>query len=123
MERPRRDTREDQRGWRKLYQALDERLGLSAFQYPVPPHANTLRYSLGGVTLISFLILVATGFLLAQFYNPLPEAANESTRYISHGSPGTHHPRRPLLGGAGDDFRGQPPSPAGAHQRSVQAPP
>jgi len=66
----------------RMWRVLDERLGLGALQYPVPPHANTLGYSLGGITLTSFLILVATGFLLTQYYNPLPEAANESTRYI-----------------------------------------
>ena len=82
MERPGRDAREDPGCWRKLWQALDERLGLSALQYPVPPHANTPGYSLGGITLISFLILVATGFLLTQYYDPMPEAANESVRYI-----------------------------------------
>ncbi len=82
MERPRRDTGEHQRGWGKLWRALDERLGLSALRYPVPPHANTLGYSLGGITLVSFLILVATGFLLTQYYDPLPEGANQSVRYI-----------------------------------------
>ena len=76
------DDRNERGTRRTLWQNLDERLGLGAVQYPVPPHANTLGYSLGGITLICFLILVATGFLLAQYYNPLPEAANESTRYI-----------------------------------------
>jgi len=76
------DDRNERGTRRTLWQNLDERLGLGAVQYPVPPHANTLGNSLGGITLICFLILVATGFLLAQYYNPLPEAANESTRYI-----------------------------------------
>lgn len=82
MQGAERKTGEVQRGRGMLWRVLDERLGLSGLQYPVPPHANTLGYSLGGITLISFLILVATGFLLTQYYNPLPEAANESTRYV-----------------------------------------
>jgi len=31
-----------------------EASGLAAFDYPVPAHANTLWYSLGGITLSSF---------------------------------------------------------------------
>lgn len=73
---------EEERGRGNFWRVLDERLGLSTFRYPVPPHANTLAYTLGGITLISFLILVATGFLLTQYYDPLPEAANQSVRYI-----------------------------------------
>lgn len=65
-----------------LWQALDERLGLGAFSYPVPGHANTLWYCLGALTLFSFVVLVITGFVLAQYYNPLPEQANHSLRHI-----------------------------------------
>jgi hypothetical protein len=36
----------------RLWQALDERLGLSGLQYPIPEHANKLAYSLGGLSLI-----------------------------------------------------------------------
>jgi quinol-cytochrome oxidoreductase complex cytochrome b subunit len=45
----------------RLWQALDERLGLSGLQYPIPEHANKLAYSLGGLSLICFVLLVATG--------------------------------------------------------------
>lgn len=68
----------DQRVWK----ALDERLGLGAFSYPVPRHADTLWYCLGALTLTSFVILAITGFLLAQYYNPLPAEANHSIRYL-----------------------------------------
>lgn len=62
--------------------AVDERLGLSTFRYPVPEHANTLGWSLGGLTATSLVVLIATGVLLTQYFNPTPEAANVSTRAI-----------------------------------------
>lgn len=65
-----------------FWDAVDERLGLSSLSYPVPRHANTVLYTLGGITLVSFLILVATGIVLAQFYHPHPSEANKSIRYI-----------------------------------------
>jgi len=49
---------------------LDDRLGLSGIRYPVPTHANTLPYTLGGITIVSFLLLVLTGIYLGQFYDP-----------------------------------------------------
>lgn len=66
-------------GWRA---AFDERLGISALRYPVPRHANTIAWTLGGLTLASLLILVATGILLAQFYTPTPEDARASVLHI-----------------------------------------
>ncbi len=68
--------------WERITAALDERLGLSALRYPVPRHANTLAWTLGGLTLASLLLLIATGILLAQFYTPTPEAARESVLHI-----------------------------------------
>ena len=65
-----------------LLSAVDERLGLSALQYPVPEHANTLGWSLGGLTAASLGLLIATGLVLTQFFNPTPEAANASVRTI-----------------------------------------
>ena len=49
-------------GWRRrALDALDERLGLEGLRYPIPAHANTLAYSLGGLTLITFVLMVARG--------------------------------------------------------------
>ena len=62
--------------------AIDERLGLKALQYPVPEHANNLGWSLGGLTAAALFILIVTGIILTQFYNPTPEAANASVRDI-----------------------------------------
>lgn len=68
--------------FRKIWSALEERLSLSSLAYPVPEHANTLPYLLGGITLFGFLILFATGVLLAQFYNPEPAQAHGSVIYL-----------------------------------------
>ena len=43
--------------WRRAWQAIDERLGLSGLAYPVPAHANGIGYILGGITFFGFLIL------------------------------------------------------------------
>ena len=67
---------------RRALKALDERLGLDALRYEVPEHANNLGWSLGGVTGYTFVVLVATGMVLVQFYNPTPEGANQSVRDI-----------------------------------------
>src|SRR3990170_540431 len=65
--------------------ALDERLGLSELTYPVPQHANTVAYSLGGMSLIGFVMLFISGVLLAQYYHPMPEFANDSVRAMMQG--------------------------------------
>ncbi len=68
--------------WHRAWQAIDERLGLSALAYPVPAHANGIGYILGGITFFGFLILAATGIWLAQYYHPTPATARESVVYI-----------------------------------------
>ena len=67
---------------RRLFDALDERLGIGALHYPIPEHANKLAYSLGGLSLAAFLLLLATGVILAQYYDPSPEAAHASVRSL-----------------------------------------
>lgn len=67
---------------RRVLDAIDERFGLKALQYPVPEHANKLAYSLGGLTLIAFILIVATGVFLTQYYNPDPAEAHGSVREI-----------------------------------------
>lgn len=61
---------------------IDSRMGLDALSYPVPTHANTLFYTLGGITAFSFFVLIVTGIYLAQFYDPTPAAARDSVIYI-----------------------------------------
>ena len=62
---------------------LDDRLGIGALRYPVPRHANSLAYTLGGITLVSFILLVLTGIYLAQFYDPTAAKAHISVTYIT----------------------------------------
>jgi quinol-cytochrome oxidoreductase complex cytochrome b subunit len=62
----------------------DDRLGLSALRYRVPAHANTIWYTLGGITFVGILILVATGIWLTQYYDPNPAGAHESVIYIQN---------------------------------------
>lgn len=66
---------------------LDERLGYSALTYPVPPHANSIWYTLGGITFVGFVLLVLTGIYLAQYYHPHPAQARESVLYIQDVAP------------------------------------
>ena len=66
---------------------LDDRLGLSAIRYAVPEHANTLWYTLGGITFFGILVLVVTGVWLAQYYNPDPTGARESVIFIQNEVP------------------------------------
>ncbi|HEY6103927.1 MAG TPA: cytochrome b N-terminal domain-containing protein [bacterium] len=68
-----------------VLKGLDERIGLSDLGYPIPRHANTLPYSLGGLTVITFLILIVSGIILAQYYNPTPQFANDSVRAMMTG--------------------------------------
>src|SRR6266498_464402 len=75
-----------EKGWaRRAQAAIDERLGIDALRYPVPAHANKVGYSLGGLTAFSLLILIVTGIILAQYYNPDPASANQSVRHIVNG--------------------------------------
>lgn len=71
----------------RVWQALDERLGLSGLAYPVPKHANRIGYILGGITFFGFLILAVTGIWLAQFYHPTSSTARESVVYIMNTAP------------------------------------
>jgi len=44
-------------------------LRLKELDYPVPEHALTLGYSLGGITLVVFAVLFLTGIVMALFYS------------------------------------------------------
>ena len=71
------------RGPSRPWAWLDDRLGIGGLRYPVPEHANSLAYTLGGITLVSFVLLIVTGVYLAQFYDPTPARAHASVAYIS----------------------------------------
>ena len=70
-----------------LWRWLDERLGISALTYPVPAHANSLWYTLGGIIFVGFVVLILTGVYLAQFYHPHPAQARDSVLYIRDVAP------------------------------------
>ena len=76
-------TRDGANVFRRALDVIDDRLGVTALQYPVPEHANNLGWSLGGLTAVSLLVLIVTGVILTQFFNPMPEAANASVRRIA----------------------------------------
>lgn len=75
-----RTTRPQPGPWRRFVDAVDERMGIRALEYPVPEHANNLGWSLGALTGVSFLVLLVTGIYIGQFYSPMPEDANQSVR-------------------------------------------
>lgn len=51
---------------------------IKKLDYRVPSHANGLLYMFGGISLIGFAILIASGIYMSQFYNPTPDGANSS---------------------------------------------
>lgn len=61
---------------------IHQRFGLHALDYAIPPSANRLRYMLGGLTFVGLTVLIITGVILDQFYNPAPLAAHDSVVYI-----------------------------------------
>lgn len=65
---------------RRVWEFLDDRLGLGIFRYDVPHHANTVPYALGGAAAVGFAVLILTGIVLAQGYHPSPSEANASVR-------------------------------------------
>lgn len=68
--------------WGSVWKWVDERLGLESLSYPVPAHANSVLYTLGGITLFGILVLIATGIYLTQFYHGDPTQARQSVEYI-----------------------------------------
>ncbi len=50
---------------------------------PVPNHLKHWWFALGGTPAYLFVVQIATGILLAVYYQPSPETAYESVRYIT----------------------------------------
>jgi quinol-cytochrome oxidoreductase complex cytochrome b subunit len=50
---------------------------------PVPNHMKRWWFALGGTPAYLFLVQIATGILLAFYYEPSPRTAYESVRYIT----------------------------------------
>lgn len=68
--------------WETVWRWIDDRLGLEELSYPVPAHANSVLYTLGGITLFGILVLIGTGVYLTQFYHGEPTQARQSVEYI-----------------------------------------
>lgn len=66
---------------------LSERVGWKGLTYPVPAHANTIWYLLGGISFMGILILFVTGIYMAQFYSAQPAEAQQSVVYLITGVP------------------------------------
>ncbi len=66
-----------------ICEIIKDRLGCKQLEYEVPEHSNSICYSLGGMTLSAFVILVVSGMLLAQFFVPDPARANQSLHYLA----------------------------------------
>lgn len=82
---------------------IDQRTGMvgpvrSFLNYPVPKYvADNYLYTLGGLTFLTLVLQIATGILLAFYYDPSPEGAYNSVDYITYQLPygwlirGIHH--------------------------------
>jgi quinol-cytochrome oxidoreductase complex cytochrome b subunit len=71
----------------KIWTWLDERVGISDFEYlarkkQVPVHRHGVWYYLGGMTLFLFVVQVMTGILLLFYYRPSAEEAYESVQFL-----------------------------------------
>ena len=73
----------------RLIEGLRERLPIEpgALQAltnePVPNHLKRWWFALGGTPAYLFFVQIVTGILLAFYYQPAPETAYESVRYIT----------------------------------------
>lgn len=65
-----------------LGEAIDEQLDA-----PVPKHAAGVMYCLGGLTLVCFMILVATGSIMAFYYTASVDHAWDSVQFITYQVP------------------------------------
>jgi quinol-cytochrome oxidoreductase complex cytochrome b subunit len=67
----------------RLWDWIDDRLqmsGLMGYEYPVPEYTRRYVYCLGGLTLLCFIILGVTGYILALYYHPSTEVVDEVTQ-------------------------------------------
>lgn len=66
----------------KYIEKLDQWTRFSHLSFPVPAHSNQLGYSLGGITLLGFILLFISGLFMTQFIDPQPDRANQSLHYL-----------------------------------------
>jgi quinol-cytochrome oxidoreductase complex cytochrome b subunit len=66
----------------RLFGNVRQRFAWDALRYPIPPTANRLAYMLGGLTFVGLVLLIGTGLVMDQFYDPTPLGAHDSVIYI-----------------------------------------
>lgn len=72
-----------------LFSGLKERIGWKTIlDHKVPKHSNDLSYCLGGITLVTIIILAVTGVMLEQFYHPMSAEAYATVSFIIANVPG-----------------------------------
>ena len=54
----------------------------SQLAYKVPDHGRSFFYTLGGIVFAGFLLMIVTGLILSQIYDPAPEQAYASLQKI-----------------------------------------
>ena len=69
-------------GWVVNRLGLDDTME-DQYNRVVPFHASNYIYCFGGIAFVLFLILAATGIMLAVYYQPTPDAAYQSVLEIS----------------------------------------
>ena len=73
---------------KKIYDALNERFQLDNLvsflkHKSVPKYRNTIWYYFGGISLLLFIVQVATGILLIMYYKGSEDLAYESIKFIN----------------------------------------
>ena len=74
--------------WKKLYEWLDERLGLGGLYRNLldrPEPRGTWWNTLGSASLFLFILQGVTGIFLTVYYTPSPDHAYDSITYIMNG--------------------------------------
>lgn len=61
----------------------ENKWSLRDFNYSVPEHAKRFGYTVGGVTVIGFLLLIITGTIMAFFITPTINQAHQSVAELS----------------------------------------
>jgi len=56
----------------------EKKWSLKDFNYPVPVHAKSFGYSVGGVTVVGFMLLIISGVIMALFFTPTVDNARQS---------------------------------------------
>ena len=70
-----------------IWTVLYKRLGFDRLEYPLPVHAQSLPYMLGGLTFATFMVLFVSGIYLTQFYNPNQLSSYQSLLYLISQAP------------------------------------